>query len=194
MASREILFCGHPVLRRKAKRISKVTPEVLELLEEMKQTLVEAPGVGLAAPQVGASVRAIVVREDVGSDEEEGPEIIALINPRIVQAAGEMEGLEGCLSLPTLQGIVLRPAQVTAEGLTPEGEKRRVEADGLMARVLQHEIDHLDGILFLDRVEADTLGWMVPDENEDGGYRVDPATVPEVMERFRRLAEKKEKA
>ena len=188
MASREILYCGHPVLRRKAKRVTSITEEIVALLDDMTQTMIEAPGVGLAAPQVGESVRAIVVRDDATEDAQ----IWCLLNPRIVRAAGQIEAIEGCLSLPTLQGIVTRSEEVTAEGTTPDGQKVRIDADGLLARALQHEIDHLDGILFLDRVQPDTLGWMVPDEDDEDGYRIEPATVDEVVARFERLRERKQ--
>jgi peptide deformylase len=183
MAKLEILFCGEPVLRKKARPVKEVTPELLQLLEDMKQTLVEAPGVGLAAPQVGAPIRAIVVREDVDEDCT----IHVLLNPRIVARVGEEEGQEGCLSLPTLQAAVTRAARVKVRAQTPEGDTVQLEGEGLLARCLQHEIDHLDGVLFIDRADPDTLAWMVPDEDEEGGYRLDPTTRDEVIERFARM-------
>jgi peptide deformylase len=187
MAKLKILFCGDPVLRKKAQPIKKIDDEVRQLLADMAQTMIEAPGVGLAAPQVGAPVRAIVVRT-----EEDGP-LYQLINPRVVNCKGVDEGTEGCLSLPTLQGIVVRPAEVTVEALTPDREEICIQADGFLARALQHEIDHLDGVLFIDRAEEDTLGWMVPDETEEGGYRIDPTTLKEVMQAFERLSKSRKK-
>lgn len=187
MAKREILLCGDPVLRRKAKRVQDITPQIVELLEDMKQTMIEAPGVGLAAPQVGASVRAIVVREDA----EEDSQTFALLNPRIVAREGEEESVEGCLSLPTLHGIVVRAAAVHVTGIQPDGEPVDLEAEGLLARALQHEIDHLDGVLFVDRVEPDSLGWAVPDETAEDGYRLQPTTLSEVLARFEQLRQRK---
>lgn len=184
MPTREILICGDPVLRRKATRVREITDDLSRLIEEMTQTMLEAPGVGLAAPQVGDSVRAIVVRPDVDEDSE----VICLINPEIVRRSEEREeGLEGCLSLPTLHGTVARSAAVTARGLDLSGKDVTLEAEGLLARVLQHEIDHLDGVLFLDLVEPDSLGWLVPDEKEEHGYRFEDATVEEVLQVFERL-------
>ncbi len=133
MAKRDIVFCGDPILRRKAKPIKEITPEVVELLADMAETMIEAPGVGLAAPQVGESVRAITVLE-CGDGEDR---VHALINPRIVKRQGEEEGPEGCLSLPTLQGMVTRAAKVKAEGLDVEGNRVQIEAEGLLARALR---------------------------------------------------------
>ena len=184
MPTREILICGDPVLRKKATRIREITDDLVRLIEELTATMMEAPGVGLAAPQVGESVRAIVVRPDVDEDSE----VMCLINPEIVQRSDENEeGLEGCLSLPTLHGTVARSAAVTARGLDLSGETITVEAEGLLARALQHEIDHLDGVLFLDLVEPESLGWLVPDEKEEHGYRFEDATVEEVLVVFERL-------
>ena len=181
---REILYCGHPTLRKKARRVRQITPDLIQLLTDMVETMIEAPGVGLAAPQVGESVCAIVVREDVSDDSE----IHCLLNPRIVDASAEQEeSVEGCLSFPTLQGIVVRPSGVVVEGMGLDGQVKRVTGEGLFARAMQHEIDHLDGVLFVDRVEKDSLGWMVPDENEENGYRIEPTTLEEVIGRFERL-------
>lgn len=150
MAVREIRILGDPVLRRKAEPVETVDDEVRELIDDMLETMYDADGVGLAAPQVGLSHRVIVV------DTRE-PEVapFALVNPVIVESGEETDrGEEGCLSIPGLKEIVERPARVVVEGLDPEGNPRRIEAEGLLARVLQHEVDHLDGILFLDRVSA----------------------------------------
>jgi peptide deformylase len=183
MAKLEIMLCGEPVLRKRARPVKEVTPELRQLFEDMKQTMIEAPGVGLAAPQVGAPIRAIVVREDV----EENCPIHVLLNPRIVARAGEQEGQEGCLSLPTLQAAVTRSTRVKVRAQNPEGEEVELEGEGLLARCLQHEIDHLDGVLFIDRADPDTLAWMVPDEKEEGGYRLEPTTRQDVLDRFARM-------
>jgi len=187
MAKLRILFCGDPVLRKRAQTVKTVGGDIRSLIEDMTQTMIEAPGVGLAAPQVGAPVRVIIVRV-----EEDGP-LYQLINPRIVDCKGEDEGPEGCLSLPTLQGIVKRPAEITVEATTPDEGEVCIRADGFLARALQHEIDHLDGVLFIDRVDEETLGWLVPDDSEEGGYRVEPATIKEVVQTFERLNKARKK-
>lgn len=148
MTVRTIRIMGDPVLRRPAESVAELDDEVRALVEDMFDTMYTADGVGLAAPQVGVGQRVIVV--DVR--EPEHPPF-ALVNPHIVEAAAEMaRDEEGCLSIPGLRDFVERPARVVVEGLEADGGFRRVEADGLLARVLQHEIDHLDGALFLDRL------------------------------------------
>ncbi len=188
MATRRIYICGEPILRKKARRVRQVDGELIELLDDMAKTMREAPGIGLAAPQVGESVRAIVVGE-VGDDDEDMV-IHKLINPRIVEAEGEVEGGEGCLSLPTLQGIVLRPQQVVVEALGPDEEPVSIEAEGWTARALCHEIDHLNGKLFIDRAERDSLAWMIPDEDDESGYRLQSVSLAEALAMFQRLVEK----
>lgn len=185
MALRKILVCGDPVLRRKAPKVREVTDELRQLLEDMVETMIEAPGVGLAAPQVGESVRCIVVRE-MGEEEAED-RVYKLVNPRVQSKQGEQWAYEGCLSLPTLQAEVCRPMSVTVSGLDENGQPIRVQAQGLLARALLHEIDHLDGVLFIDRAEPDTMAWMVPDKDDEDGYRLESATVSEVMAAFDRL-------
>lgn len=148
MARLEVRLLGDPVLRAKADEVTQVTDATLRLIEDMFETMYAEEGVGLAAPQVGISQRIIVV--DPHDDETER---FALINPVIVELGSEPDrGEEGCLSIPGLKDIVERPGTVIVEGLTPSGEKRRIDADGLLARILQHEIDHIDGILFIDRL------------------------------------------
>jgi peptide deformylase len=190
MARKDILWCGHPTLRKKARPVREITDEVRQLLADMAQTIEEVPGLGLAAPQVDESVRAIVAREDVGEDHP----VYALVNPRVIRRAGRSEGIEGCLSLPTLQGTVERAAKVTVRGLDPDGQIVEVEAEGMLARCLQHEIDHLDGILFVDRADPDTLAWMIPDEDDEDGYRIEPTTLAEIEAAFERLRQKREAA
>ncbi|HEY8483411.1 MAG TPA: peptide deformylase [Longimicrobiales bacterium] len=148
MAVREIRILGDPVLRQKAEPVVEVDDEVRRLIADMFETMYDADGVGLAAPQVGVSLRVIVVDP---RDESVPP--FALVNPEIVERAEEVErGEEGCLSIPGLREIVERSARVVVEGLDRDGLPRRIEAEGLVARILQHEIDHLDGILFIDRL------------------------------------------
>lgn len=148
MARLEVRLLGDPVLRAKAAEVTEIGDRTLRLIEDMFETMYAEEGVGLAAPQVGISERIIVV-----DPHDEDTERFALINPVILESASDTErGEEGCLSIPGLKDIVERPAAVIVEGLTPAGEKRRIEADGLLARILQHEIDHIDGVLFIDRL------------------------------------------
>ena len=149
MAVRPILDYSQPVLRRKAQPVERVTPELRRLLRDMRDTMKAAPGVGLAAPQVGESLRALVY--DIG--EARG----SLINPVLHEKHGEQTEVEGCLSIPGLQGDVSRALEIVVSGLDERGKAVRFEAEGYLARVLQHEIDHLDGILFIDRARPETL-------------------------------------
>ena len=174
MSSLEILTYGAPVLRRRAKAVNRVDDEVRELLEQMVETTRAAPGLGLAAPQVGQSVRAIVVL--VEEDE------YRLVNPKIIKREGAVEGIEGCLSIPGLQGEVVRPERVTVKALTANSRPVTVPAEGLLARVLCHEIDHLDGILFTDRADPDSLHWIIRDESEEGGFRKEPVSLDEALQ------------
>lgn len=143
MALREIRRVGDPVLRMKAREVRKIGPSLRELVDDMLETMYDAKGVGLAAPQVGVSKRIIVL--DVGR----GP--LALFNPELIRSEGEIVGTEGCLSVPGLVGEVKRAARVMVTGLDREGRRIWVEGEDLLARALQHEIDHLEGVLFLDR-------------------------------------------
>lgn len=148
MAVHEIRILGDPVLRQRAEPVAAVDDEVRQLMEDMLETMYAADGVGLAAPQIGISRRIIVV--DVG---EEAVPPFGMANPMIVERSETVErGEEGCLSIPGLKEIVERSARVVVEGVDRDGAPRRIEATGLLARALQHEVDHLDGILFLDRV------------------------------------------
>jgi peptide deformylase len=148
---REIRMLGDPVLRAPSEAVDEVDDGVRTLVADLMDTMYDADGVGLAAPQVGVGLRVIVV--DTREEDGEGP--LALVNPSIVEASGDTEKAEeGCLSIPGIADIVERPARVVIEALDPEGRPLRVEADGLRARALQHEVDHLDGVLFLDRLSA----------------------------------------
>ncbi|WP_322905298.1 peptide deformylase [Paenibacillus campi] len=147
MAIRIIVKEPDEVLHKRAKEITKITPNVQKLLTDMAETMYDANGVGLAAPQVGILKRAIVV--DVG--DEHG--LIELINPEIVASSGEQLGTEGCLSIPALNGEVRRAMEVTVKGLDRDGNEITVTGRELLARALQHEIDHLNGVLFTDIAE-----------------------------------------
>ena len=140
----EIVEDGAPVLRQKAQPVTQVTKKIRRLVKDMIETMGAAEGVGLAAPQVGIGQRVIVV--DVG----EGP--IAIINPEIQETAGTEVDVEGCLSIPGVYGYVNRALQVVVTGIDEMGKPIRVKGENLLARALQHEIDHLDGVLFIDKV------------------------------------------
>ncbi|MFQ5911733.1 MAG: peptide deformylase [Nitrospinota bacterium] len=149
MAVRAIRIFPDRVLRKKAEPVREVDQEVKTLVADMIETMRAAPGVGLAAPQVGVSRRVIVVDPSAGEDPEA---VRVLINPVVVSAEGSAAAEEGCLSLPDVLEEVKRAEKVSVEGLLPDGTNTKIEIDGLLARILQHEIDHLDGVLILDRI------------------------------------------
>lgn len=150
MAVRKIEMLGSEVLRRRAEEVADVDDDLRALIRDMYETMYEAEGIGLAAPQIGVPQRVIVV--DV---REEDSTPMALINPRIIESsAGKEKAEEGCLSIPGVASIVERPAEVIVEATSEDGEPIRIEADGLLGRCLQHEVDHLDGVLFIDRLSA----------------------------------------
>ncbi|ACQ54459.1 peptide deformylase [Clostridium botulinum] len=144
MAIRNIRKYGDELLRKKSRKIEKIDDRILTLLEDMVETMYSAEGVGLAAPQVGILKRAVVI--DVG----EG--LIKLINPEIIETEGNQKDVEGCLSVPGEQGEVERPYKVKVKALNEKGEEIVLEGEGLLARAFCHEIDHLDGVLFVDKV------------------------------------------
>ena len=187
MAVRRILYCGDPTLRRKARRLRDIDEDVIRLLDDLRDTMQHASGLGLAAAQIGRPVAAVTVLRDPESER-----VLKLINPRIIESEGEQEGTEACLSLPTLRGMVIRPARVVVAALDPSGNPITLEAEGLMARCLAHELDHLEGRLFIDAVEPDTLCWLRPDDNEESGYRTEPTSVEEAQEAFNRLRARQE--
>ncbi len=150
MAVRNIRTLGEEVLRGVAKEVTEITPRIRELIEDMFDTMYEANGVGLAAPQVGIRKRIVVV-------DVTGEDPVVLINPVILQADGEQTGYEGCLSVPGKTGIVTRANHVIVEAYDMDMKKFRIEAEELMARALQHEIDHLDGIMYVDKVKEGEL-------------------------------------
>ena len=136
-----------PILKKVAEPVGKIDDAVRKLLRDMAESMYDAPGIGLAAPQVGESLRVFVY--DVREEEIE-PGV--LVNPRIVEATGRQREVEGCLSIPGLDEVVERKEWVVVEGLDRDGNEVRIEAEGLLSRVLQHECDHRDGVLFVDRV------------------------------------------
>ena len=145
MAIIPIRRAGDPVLREKARRVRTIDSSILKLIEDMWETMYDAPGVGLAAPQIGISLRIVVI--DVNDDHP-----IALINPEIVKRSGEREVDEGCLSVPGFRGEIMRSVKVLAQGLDPStGKLIRVRSENdLLAEALEHEIDHVNGILYVD--------------------------------------------
>ena len=148
MAIREIREEGDPILRKKSREVEIIDDRVLQLLDDMLETLhTSKDGIGLAAPQVGVLKRVIVI--DLSEEGGDGP--FKLINPRIIKAKGEQVCREGCLSVPGVLGDVTRPAEVVVEALNEKGEKIKIKGKEIMAVVLCHEIDHLDGILFTDK-------------------------------------------
>ena len=147
MATHTIRVFGDPVLKQRAAEVRDVDGALVRLVEDMVETMYAAPGVGLAAPQVGVQKRLFVY--DVG----EGPQVI--VNPTIDEGDGEWEFDEGCLSVPGLSWTIVRPKQVHLVGYDLDGNEVSIEADEYLARVFQHELDHLDGVLLLDRLDAD---------------------------------------
>jgi peptide deformylase len=140
-------FPDDAVLRKKAKRVSIIDSSIQGLINDMVETMQDADGVGLAAPQVGVSLRVAVLQMP-------GEEPVAIINPAIVKRGGEQEVTEGCLSIPGIFGQLKRSASVTVKGRDGEGRAIRIKATGLMAEALEHEIDHLNGILYIDHIES----------------------------------------
>jgi peptide deformylase len=165
MAIREIVTHPAPVLRKKARKITDFGPELQSLIDDMVETMREAPGVGLAAPQVGVPLQLIVVEYSEKAEEEEQeepPKLYTIVNPEIVRFSDEMDlGTEGCLSIPGFVGDVDRPLEITLKGQNRRGKPLRLKADGWLARIFQHEVDHLNGVLFIDRAEK---VWKVEDQ------------------------------
>ncbi len=147
MAILEILKIGHPTLNKRAEAVERIDPEIVSLAQNMVETLHAAPGIGLAAPQVDALKRLIVVDLSVGENPDE---LIILINPEIVGQEGEDFSEEGCLSVPEIREKVRRPQRVVLKGLNLDGDEIEIEGTDLLARALCHEIDHLEGKLFIE--------------------------------------------
>jgi peptide deformylase len=158
---REIRVVPDPILRQKAIRVPEIDKSILTLIDDMIFTMQKSDGVGLAAPQVGVSLRIITLQMP---DEEP----FCIINPEITKRFGEVELMEGCLSVPGYQGEVKRSLSITAKGLNRKGEKIRIKATGLLSQAIEHETDHLDGILYIDRLESeDKLYKLEPQDNKE---------------------------
>ena len=150
---------GVGILRQTSRPVLKVTEDVAELVGQMERIMRAANGVGLAAPQLGILQRIFVY--------DSGDGFQAIINPKILQRKGEQIGVEGCLSIPGLQGDVSRAEEVVVKGLDQYGKPIRIRGEGLTARVIQHENDHLDGVLFIDRADPTTLHWITASDEDD---------------------------
>jgi peptide deformylase len=149
MPIRPIVKYGTPVLHAPADPVERIDDQVRALFDDMVATMYAAPGIGLAAPQIGVPLRAIVIDLSVGEDPSQ---VIKLLNPELVEREGEQRHEEGCLSIPGYAGSPARPGRVTVKGLDPDGNERVYNATELLARAFCHEIDHIDGLLFVDRL------------------------------------------
>ena len=160
MAIRQIREYGDEILRKKAREVEVVDDKIRELIEDMIETMHKYNGVGLAAPQVGILKRVVVI--DLYDDN--GP--LRLVNPVIIKQKGKQEVEEGCLSFPNQYAKMIRPEEVVAEALNEKGEKIKIKAKGLLAQAICHELEHLEGILFIDNMVPGTLEYVQPDETE----------------------------
>lgn len=158
MALRKIREIGDPILNKTCKEVKEVTDRTKDLIDDMFETMYEAQGVGLAAPQVGILKRIVVI--DCGDDP------LLLINPEVLETSGEQTGQEGCLSVPGKAGIVTRPNYAKVKAYNEDMEEFIVEGEELLARALLHEIDHLDGHLYVEKVEGDLMDEVPDDEDE----------------------------
>ncbi len=158
MAIREIRISGDEILRKTAKEVDEVNDKIKELLQDMLETMHKYNGVGLAGPQVGILKRVIVI------DLYDGSKPLLLINPKIIKTKGEQEVEEGCLSFPNEYGKIIRPKEVIVEALNEEGKKVKIVGKDLLAQALDHEIDHLNGTLFVDKIIPGTLEYIEPQD------------------------------
>lgn len=161
MAIRQIRLSNDEILRKTSKEVEEVNDKIRELLQDMLETMHRYNGVGLAAPQVGVLKRVIVI------DLYDGSEPLQLVNPKIVKAKGKQEVEEGCLSFPNEYAKLIRPKEVVVEALNEKGEKVKIVGKDLLAQALAHEIDHLNGILFVDNMLPGTLEYIDPEDNKD---------------------------
>ena len=168
MAVREIIFADNPILREKSKKVKDFGEALQVLIDDMVETMQAANGLGLAAPQVGVLQQVIIIQLPEDEEEPQSGKLFALCNPQIVRADGEEESEEGCLCLPGWVGEVKRATSVTVKAQDRRGKKVRIKAEGFLARVFQHETDHINGILYIDRVESpDKIRRIVPSEEEE---------------------------
>ncbi len=147
MTIRQLRALPDPALRQKAKRVSTIDGSIRQLIDDMVETMQQAQGVGLAAPQVGVYLRVVVLQMP-------GEEVITIINPQVVKRSGEREVSEGCLSVPGYLGEIKRSVSITVKGQDRQGKAIRIKATDLMAQALEHELDHLNGVLYIDHLES----------------------------------------
>ncbi len=162
MAVRKVRHLTDAVLRKKAKKVPGIDSSIQRLIDDMVKTMQQSNGVGLAAPQIGVPLRVIVLQMP-----EEEP--FTIINPEIVKRSGEREVIEGCLSVPGYQGEIKRSTSVTVKGLDRQGKAIRIKATGLRAQALEHEIDHLNGVLYLEHIESEDKLYKIEPETSDSG-------------------------
>ena len=160
MAIRKIREMGDPILEKTCKEVKEITPRIRELIEDMLDTMYEANGVGLAAPQVGILKRIVVI-------DVTGEDPYVMINPKILETSGEQSGPEGCLSIPGKSGIVSRPNYVKATALDVNMRPFEIEGEELLARAICHELDHLDGHLYVEKVIGELHDVVQPEAQED---------------------------
>ena len=182
MAIRSIIYANDPRLRQKAKRVRQFGPSLKALADDMLETMRAAHGIGLAAPQVGVLQRLFVAELPEDEEDPQSGKPFVLVNPEVVKTSRtQVEGEEGCLSIPTWYGLVWRPEWVVIKAKDVNGKSFRLKAEGMLARVFLHEMDHLDGILFVDRVESPDKLWQVkPEElSDDGKAPAEAEAVPQ---------------
>jgi peptide deformylase len=170
MAIRPIVKYGTPVLHAPSAPVTEIDGTLATLVSDMVDTMYAAPGIGLAAPQIGVPLRVIVIDLSVGEDKQQ---LIRLVNPEIVESAGEQRHEEGCLSIPGFGGTPARPTRVVVKGLDLEGRERVYSATELLARAFCHEIDHIDGMLFVDRLtplKRDLMKRKLRKKTRSGGW------------------------
>ena len=161
MGLRTVREMGDPILRKKSKTITEMTPRLSGIIDDMLETMYSQEGVGLAAPQVGILKRVVVI--DVSEDRDQP---LVLINPELLESDGEQTGMEGCLSVPGKHAKVTRAGHVKVKALDRNMEPQEIEGDELLARCIQHEMDHLDGILYVDKMEGPLLDNEAEEEEE----------------------------
>ena len=180
MAKREIKLIGDEILRKEARKVKKFDKTLHKLIDDMVETMREAPGIGLAAPQVGVQERVIVVELQEDDEDPQSGKLFEFVNPEIVfESDVQVEGEEGCLSIPNIVGDVWRAERVVVKGQDRHGKPQKLEAHDWLARAFQHEIDHVNGVLFIDRVEGpEHLRRLVKvrDENGEEFYKAIPMT------------------
>lgn len=180
MSDLSIVYYPDPVLRKKAAPVTRITPEIISFAEAMLETMYASNGAGLAAPQVGVSLRLIVV------DVDGRPHL--LVNPQIVSREGSQTGVEGCLSLPNLHGDVTRAQKVVVQATNLRGKKVTLSGEGMWARAMQHETDHLDGVVFTDRVIPESLHWVTGEQDAEGNLIERATSLEDALAFFERRA------